>query len=41
MKLFGREPTLWLQFLSAALALTVTFGWGLTAAQADDSRGAL
>ncbi|GIJ51333.1 hypothetical protein Val02_82190 [Virgisporangium aliadipatigenens] len=27
MKLFGREPTLWLQLLSALLALSVTFGW--------------
>jgi hypothetical protein len=27
MKIFGREPTLWLQAISAALAFFVTFGW--------------
>jgi len=35
MKIFGREPTLWLQAISAALAFFVTFGWsGLSATQA-------
>jgi hypothetical protein len=35
MKIFGREPTLVLQALSAVLAVFVTFGWdGLTDVQA-------
>ena len=35
MKIFGREPTLWLQAISAALAFFVTFGWdGLSATSA-------
>lgn len=35
MRILGREPTLWLQSLSAVLALLVTFGWdNLTAEQA-------
>jgi hypothetical protein len=35
MSVFGREPTAWLQALSALLAVLVTFGWdGLSATQA-------
>lgn len=35
MRIFGREPTLWLQFIAAVAALLVTFEWdGLSAEQA-------
>lgn len=34
MKVFGREPTLVLQFVSASLSLVVALGFGLTSAQA-------
>jgi len=34
-RIFGREPSLWLQGISAALTFFVTFGWdGLSAEQA-------
>lgn len=34
MKIFGREPALWLNSLAAALGLVVTFNVGLSAEQA-------
>ncbi|MFJ4837185.1 hypothetical protein [Streptomyces sp. NPDC088746] len=34
MKIFGREPALWLNSLAAILGLAVTFNVGLTEAQA-------
>jgi hypothetical protein len=34
MKIFGREPTLWLQAISGALAFLVTFGWDRLSAEA-------
>lgn len=35
MRIFGREPTLWINTIAALLGIVVTFGWdGLSATQA-------